>query len=82
MEGGVTSEELEEAMKSRLSAVHTQVNDISGSIPNSVAGCSHSGGCGQSYEVVIVQILASGKVVTVGFSCVCEENDSCSSSDG
>jgi hypothetical protein len=27
---GVTTQELEEALKSRLSAVHTQVSDISG----------------------------------------------------
>jgi hypothetical protein len=61
MEGGVTSEELEEAMKSRLSAVHTQVHDISGSILDSDAGYSYSGGCGQSYEVVIVQTLLGDK---------------------
>jgi hypothetical protein len=30
MEGGVTSQELEEALKTRLSAVHSQINDISG----------------------------------------------------
>lgn len=30
MEAGVTSQQLEEAIKTRLSAVHTQVKDISG----------------------------------------------------
>ena len=33
MDAGVTSEELENAIKTRLSAVHTQVNDISGHSP-------------------------------------------------
>jgi len=30
MDGSVTSQELETALKDRLSAVHTQINDISG----------------------------------------------------
>jgi hypothetical protein len=30
MEGGVTIQEMEEALKERLSATHTQINDISG----------------------------------------------------
>jgi len=30
MEGGISTQELEEAIQTRLSAVHTQVNDISG----------------------------------------------------
>jgi len=30
MEGGVSTQELEEAIKKRLSAVHTEVRDISG----------------------------------------------------
>jgi hypothetical protein len=30
MEGGVTGQELEEALKTRLSAVHSQIKDISG----------------------------------------------------
>ena len=29
-EGGVTTQELEEALKTRLSATHTEINDISG----------------------------------------------------
>ena len=32
-EGGVTAQELEEALKSRLSATHTEINDISGAKP-------------------------------------------------
>jgi len=49
MEGGVTSQELEEALKTRLSAVHSQINDI-------------SGGCGQSYEVIIVSPVFEKKM--------------------
>jgi hypothetical protein len=30
MEGGVTGQELEEALKTRLSAVHSEIKDISG----------------------------------------------------
>jgi len=48
-EEGVTTQELEDALKSRLSAVHTQVSDI-------------SGGCGQSYEVVIVSPVFAKKM--------------------
>jgi hypothetical protein len=32
MDGGVTSQELEEAIKTRLSATHAQINDISGTL--------------------------------------------------
>jgi len=32
-EGGVTTQELEEALKTRLSATHAEINDISGSKP-------------------------------------------------
>jgi len=49
MSNGVTSQELEEALKSRLSAIHTQINDI-------------SGGCGQSYEVIIVSPVFEKKM--------------------
>jgi len=49
MEGGVTTQELEKALKDRLSAVHTQINDI-------------SGGCGQSYEVIIVSPVFTKKM--------------------
>jgi stress-induced morphogen len=57
---GVTAQELEEAIKSRLEATHTQVTDISGTslVPPAVSFVQESaddvGGCGQSYEVVIV----------------------------
>jgi len=49
MSGGVTSQELEEALKTRLSATHSQINDI-------------SGGCGQSYEVIIVSPVFAKKM--------------------
>lgn len=37
------------------------------------------GGCGQSYEVIIVEILKQTGL-TVGLAGVCEENDTCTSS--
>jgi len=54
MEGGVTTQELETALKDRLSAVHTQINDISGT-PSDPLLSDLIGGCGQSYEVIIVK---------------------------
>jgi len=57
-DAGVTAQELEEAIKSRLEAVHTQVTDISGAfsaaMPFTAGHLFVVGGCGQSYEVVIV----------------------------
>lgn len=46
--GGVSAQELEQAIRSRLEATHCEVKDI-------------SGGCGQAYEVVIVSPVFEAK---------------------
>ncbi|KAK9383718.1 bola protein [Kockiozyma suomiensis] len=48
MSEGIAMESLEEAIKTRLEAVHVEVVDI-------------SGGCGQAFEVVIVSPNFAGK---------------------
>jgi hypothetical protein len=68
MSGGVTPQELEEALKTRLSASHTQINDISGI----VLTITNKGGCGQSYEVVIVSPC---KNTYTGVTGLYKEND-------
>lgn len=45
---GVSRDELDLAIRSRLSATHVEIEDI-------------SGGCGQAYEVVIVSPEFAGK---------------------
>lgn len=45
---GVTRDELDLAIRSRLKATHVEIEDI-------------SGGCGQAYEVVIVSPEFAGK---------------------
>jgi hypothetical protein len=75
---GVTTQELEEALKTRLSAVHTEVSDISGS---SLSRMKTNG-----KEDVVSRMKSSlydtkeEEVLIVGVSCFCEEDDSCTSS--
>ena len=45
---GVSREELDQAIRTRLNATHVEIEDI-------------SGGCGQAYEVVIVSPEFAGK---------------------
>ena len=45
---GVSKEALDQAIRSRLSASHVEIEDI-------------SGGCGQAYEVIIVSSEFAGK---------------------
>ncbi|BFZ58954.1 hypothetical protein PYCC9005_006022 [Savitreella phatthalungensis] len=45
---GVSKEALDQAIRSRLSATHVEIEDI-------------SGGCGQAYEVIIVSPEFAGK---------------------
>ncbi|RIA82555.1 bola protein [Glomus cerebriforme] len=50
MSAGITKEHLEQTLRDKLSADHVEVIDT-------------SGGCGQSYDVVIVSSVFEGKTV-------------------